>query len=101
MTKASKNNSAQTTPAKTKASPAARKTKPRETKRSQLIRMLQAAKGTDIAQISKKLGWQKHTTRAALTGLRKAGITIERSVSDGGRASVYRIVAEPNAEPAR
>ena len=101
MTKASKRKSIQSTSAKTVKSFAARTTKPRETKRAQLIRMLKAAKGTDVARISKTLGWQKHTTRAALTGLRKAGFTIERVASDGDGASVYRITAEPSAGPAR
>ncbi len=63
--------------------------------------MLKAKTGADVAQISKKLGWQKHTTRTALTGLRKAGFTIERSASDGSGASVYRITAEPSGELAR
>ena len=39
-------------------------------------------------------GWLPHTTRAALTGLRKRGYAIERSAGEGG--SVYRIAtAEP------
>ena len=98
MTKISKRNAARSTSSKTLKSPAARKRKPRETKRVQLIRMLKAAKGADVAGISKKLGWQKHTTRAALTGLRKAGFAIERDPNDGDGASVYRITAEASAE---
>lgn len=35
--------------------------------------------------------WLPHTTRAALTGLRKRGFAIERSREDG-EASVYRVV---------
>ena len=101
MTKASKRKSTQSTSAKTVKSFAARTTKPRETKRAQLIRMLKAKTGADVAQLSKKLGWQKHTTRAALTGLRKAGFAIERNASDGGGGSIYRITAEPSAGPAR
>jgi hypothetical protein len=62
--------------------------------------MLKAPKGADLAQISRKLGWQQHTTRAALTGLRKTGFMIERSPADGGGASCYRITAEPAATPA-
>jgi hypothetical protein len=36
-------------------------------------------------------GWLPHTTRAALTGLRRRGYTIERERSEKG-GSVYRIV---------
>ena len=98
MTNASKRNSTGRTPTEEKKCPKVRKAKPRETKRAQLIRMLKAKAGADIAQIIKKLGWQRHTTRAALTGLRKAGFTIERSAKNGGGGSVYRITAEPNPE---
>lgn len=100
MTKASKRNSARSIPTKEKKSPKASKATPRRTKRAQLIRMLKGAKGADVAQISQTLGWQRHTSRAALTGLRKAGFTIERSAGDGSGASVYRITAEPISAPA-
>jgi hypothetical protein len=101
MTKASKRDTAQSTStATTRKKSKAPKAKPRETKRAQLIGMLKAPKGADIAQISQKLGWQRHTTRAALTGLRKAGFTIDRSTSNGGGGSVYHITAGSSAEPA-
>ena len=48
-------------------------TKPRETKRARLIGLLKRANGSGVATLSRELGWQQHTTRAALTGLRKAG----------------------------
>ena len=98
MTKASKNETAQSTSPKANGNPKTRGSKPRKTKRAQLIRLLKAKAGADVAEISKMLGWQRHTTRAALTGLRKAGFTIERSAKNGGGGSVYRITAEPNPE---
>ena len=70
-------------------------TKPRETKRARLIGLLKRANGSDVAALSRELGWQQHTTRAALTGLRKAGFTIARVQPEGGRAATYRITAEP------
>jgi len=82
-------------------SPSPRDAKPRKTKRSQLVGMLKAPKGADVAQISRRLCWLPHTTRAALTGLRKAGFTIERITSDGGGSSCYRITAEPATTPAQ
>ncbi len=72
----------------------------RVTKRNQLIEMLSADSGTDVATISKKLGWQAHTTRAALTGLRKAGYGIAANKPDGGKPSRYRITAEPQVADA-
>ena len=38
-------------------------------------------------------GWLPHTTRAALTGLKKKGYTLARSERDG--ASVYRVTSSP------
>ena len=72
-------------------------TKPRITKKAQLTKLLGAKAGVDIATLSKKLGWQHHTTRAAMSGLRKDGFTIIGSKpSDGGPAK-YRIHSEPSA----
>ena len=65
------------------------------TKKQQLIRMLSGKSGADVATISTKLGWQQHTTRAALTHLRKAGYAIEAGKSENGRAGRYRITGTP------
>jgi DNA-binding IclR family transcriptional regulator len=51
--------------------------------------MLQAPGGASLEELSSTFGWRKHTTRAALTGLRKKGYAIVRSQRDGG--NVYRI----------
>ena len=67
------------------------------TRKSQLISLLRAKGGKDIAAISEKFGWQQHTTRAALSGLRKAGFEIAREVPKSGGAARYRITAEPSA----
>jgi len=42
-------------------------------------------------------GWLPHTTRAALSRLRKKGITIERSRAEQGGATVYRIMRDATA----
>ncbi len=72
--------------------------KPKATKKDQLIRMLKTKSGADLATISGRLGWQRHTTRAAWTGLRKAGFTVTSETQDGGKPARYRIAAEPNAD---
>ncbi|MDU8946609.1 DUF3489 domain-containing protein [Ovoidimarina sediminis] len=68
----------------------------RKTKREQLIQMLTRKSGVDVATISDKLGWQSHTTRAALTGLRKAGFEISAEKPGQGNALSYRITAQPS-----
>lgn len=72
----------------------------RPTKKSQLIRLLRARGGKDVGSISEALGWQQHTTRAALSGLRKAGFEIARQVPKSGGPARYRIAGEPQAAAA-
>lgn len=67
----------------------------RETKRDQLVKMLRRKAGADVPTISEKMGWQAHSTRAALTGLRKAGFELEAAKPVKGGPSRYRIVKEP------
>ncbi len=62
-------------------------------KKDQLIDLLRAKGGADVKALSDTLGWQPHTVRAALTGLRKAGIAIEKMPARDGELSRYRIIA--------
>ena len=71
------------------------KAKDRLTKKDQLIKLRRSKAGANVAELSKKLGWQQHTTRAALSGLRKAGYGIAGEKSTKGAASKYRIIADP------
>jgi predicted ArsR family transcriptional regulator len=68
-----------------------KQTKPK-TKKAQLIQLLTRKAGADVATISEKLGWLPHTTRAALTGLRKAGFEISAEKPGNGKPSCYRIL---------
>lgn len=63
------------------------------TKKAQLVRLLQRKAGVDIATISKELGWQPHTTRAALSGLRKAGYGIPAEKLKADRPARYKITS--------
>ncbi|WP_112323386.1 DUF3489 domain-containing protein [Oceanibium sediminis] len=66
------------------------------TKRSELIRLLQRKSGADLTTITSKLEWQPHTVRAAISGLRKTGHTIERAVpTKPGGCAVYRLTGLP------
>ena len=60
------------------------------TKQAKLVDMMRTAAGASIAQMGAKMGWQPHSVRAALTGLRKHGLAIIRDKTDAG-VSVYRI----------
>lgn len=76
-------------------SPAAKQaaTPQAKTKRDQLIALLSRKGGQQMAQLVVALGWLPHTVRAALTGLRKSGLVVERVVGGDGRAR-YRVVSE-------
>jgi hypothetical protein len=60
-------------------------------KLSIVIDLLSRKKGAGMEELIAATGWLPHTTRAALTGLRRRGYTIERERSEKG-GSVYRIV---------
>ena len=60
-----------------------------QTKQALLLEMLKREEGATLAQLVEATSWLPHTTRAALTGLRKKGHAITASKVDG--ASVYRI----------
>lgn len=68
----------------------------RVTKTAILRKLLSRKAGADLAALQSATGWQPHSVRAALSGLRKAGYTIERAdavKSDGG--TLYRITSGP------
>ena len=64
--------------------------KARTTKAAAVEKLLQRKAGATIEQIGKATGWQAHTCRAFLTGLRKKGRDVIRDTNAGGK-SVYRI----------
>jgi hypothetical protein len=67
-------------------------------KQSLVLKMLSAKSGATLDALIEATGWLPHTTRAALTGLRKKGFAIERLREKG--ASVYRIVSAASAKGA-
>ena len=68
--------------------------KTRQTKIGKVRAMLRRPSGATLAAICKATGWQPHSARAALSGLRKAGQVIERAPGEGkSGGSVYRIAA--------
>jgi hypothetical protein len=73
----------------------ARVAAPRDgSKLAQVIEHLQRADGATIIDLTHVTGWLPHTTRAALTGLRKRGYAVIRE-RIGSRDSAYRISDAP------
>ena len=86
--------------AKNRASPdqeshPARVAAPREgSKLARVIDLLQRSDGATIPNLTEATGWLPHTTRAALTGLRKRGYAVIRERIGAGD-SIYRISDAP------
>ena len=59
-------------------------------KKATIEALMRRPEGTAVAELMAATGWQEHSIRAALTGLRKAGCTITRDRNDG--PTRYRIV---------
>ncbi len=54
---------------------------PREhSKLDRLLTLLRTGNGASLEEMTEATGWQSHTVRAAMTGLRKRGFTIERTI---------------------
>jgi hypothetical protein len=68
-------------------------------KQAKIVDLMKRPKGATLDELVEATDWLPHTTRAALTGLRKRGLTVER-VKDEGRGSVYRIKFERAAKAA-
>jgi Protein of unknown function (DUF3489) len=65
--------------------PAEATPKPAESKREQLIKLLERDSGATLDEIITLTGWLPHTTRAALTGLRKKDHVITSDKVDSVR----------------
>jgi hypothetical protein len=71
---------------------------PREgSKLASVVDLLRREDGATVEQLADAMGWLPHTTRAALTGLRKRGFGIDRRKGKDLRAGAYVIVDHPNA----
>ena len=73
-------------------------TKVKQTKTARVQAMLERPGGASLEAICKVTGWQTHSARAALSGLRKAGHQIERVPAEGkAGGAVYRITGMAEA----
>ena len=70
--------------------------RPRDgSKLAQVIELLRCADGARVIDLTQATGWLPHTTRAALTGLRKRGYAVIRERIGAGD-SIYRISDAPS-----
>ena len=72
-----------------------------KSKRNQLVALLSKPSGTRISVLVERLGWQAHTVRAAVSGLRKQGFDVVTSKSPKTGETVYAIVAPSNGDRRR
>lgn len=73
-------------------------TPPRETKTAILRKLLSRKTGADLNALQSATGWQPHSVRAALSGLRKARYSINRAnPAKPGGSTVYRITSGPES----
>ena len=67
------------------ANPAA----PRITKAATLLNLLQTGTGASLEDMTEATGWQPHTVRAAMTGLKKKGHVINKHVE--GNTTIWSV----------
>jgi hypothetical protein len=65
-------------------------TKPGSTKLDTILKQLRHKKGASLKGLEKTTGWQPHSVRAAITGLRKKGHEIKHT-KDAKGVTVYRV----------
>jgi biotin operon repressor len=66
-----------------------------KSKQDQLVALISKPNGVRVSVISERLGWQSHTVRAAISGLRKRGHEVVTSKSQKTGEMVYAINAGP------
>jgi hypothetical protein len=77
-----------------------RKVSPREgSKLASVIALLRRSEGATILALTEATAWLPHTTRAAITGVRKRGFSVVLDRCTGG-ASVYRLSDPQDSEAA-
>lgn len=73
------------------------KSKPKP-KRDVVLTLLRRRNGARMDEITAATGWQVHSARAWLSGLRKQGLTIERTREKDG-SSRYRLMPVAGGKP--
>mgnify|MGYP001079213418 FL=1 len=64
-------------------------------KRDQLIALLGRKRAPTLAMMYVALGWQAHTTRAAISRLRSSGVSVDTLKNEHGRPTRYSLTSKP------
>jgi biotin operon repressor len=72
-----------------------------KSKKAQLASLLKRKSGVSAPALCKTLGWQPHTLRAAISGLRKSGHQIETRRTATGDATLYRMMGDAPRDTSR
>lgn len=80
----------------TSPQPASDKTPRASSKKALVLSLLQREEGATLDDLITTTGWLPHTTRAALTGLRKQGHVLSKIQAQDGKTA-YRIASDPAA----
>jgi hypothetical protein len=72
-----------------KADAAARSRVRPGSKQALLVERLSSGTGCTLDELAELLGWQRHTVRAALTGLRQKGFRVTKSKSEEGESRYH------------
>lgn len=70
----------------------------KSTKIDKIRSLMERPSGVTLDAICKATGWQPHSARAAISGLRKTGHEIERTPGDASAGSIYRIIVTAEAD---
>ncbi len=74
--------------------------KAKQTKIDKVQDLLRRPSGASLEALCKATGWQPHSVRAALSGLRKKGATIQRCASDKPNGpSTFHLTEGTGKEP--
>ena len=69
--------------------PTAPPTRPTKSKKEKLVAVLHNRNGRDMAELTAPLGWLSHIVRAAMTGLGRDGVNVERRTANGRSATGF------------
>ena len=79
-------------PARKTARKSAKPTSKQQAKKAAIVALLERPNGAAIGDLIEVTGWQTHSVRAALTGLRKEGKELVRD-KDAAGVTHYRLAA--------
>ena len=68
------------------------------TRRGQLLVLLQRKAGASMAEMTDAIGWQPHSVRALLSGIRKSGMTVDCTKQRTGSSRYHAVAASSAAQ---